>query len=283
MKRKILSILLLLVLVLNVTACGNKKKLNEIINKFNESETVKTYKEYGYEMTAALTDDKITITSVISEDKTTVDFKIEGNIISNDSISEDDLMATLLLIDSVGQASGYKEDELLENLNAFPDEIEKYTLKNEGLEIVLGEEKISLKIDISKKIPLIDMDNFYLKTDDFEIISEIVSNKETGNQTGKAGNIAYDVNVGKDSTTILIGQDKELSVSAYKSIVSAIEVIYGKDAAEHFQEVYPKFVDEKTTVEKYTIETDYKVEEDEETIFKDTKVVLVTIKNKTKK
>ena len=278
MKKKILSILLLLILILSVTACGSNK-LDKIVKKFNDCEIVKTYGEYGYELKASSSKDTITISSAFGETKSNLEFKLEGNILSNESVSSDDLIMALMLIDSIGQTYGYKEGELSQNINIFADEIQKYTLDKEGIELVLGDNEVSIKIDLSKKIPLIDINKFYLKTDDFGIISEIIGDNETGNQTGKTGNIAYDVFIGEEESTIKIGQEEKLSDSAYKSIISALEVMYGEDVAKHFQEIYPEFVEGKTTIEAFTIETNYQFEDQDESVFKDTKVVLVTINN----
>ena len=280
MKNKILSILLFSAILMCVTACGSNNKLDNIVKKFNNCETVKMYNEYGYDLKASSTKDTITISSTMGETKSKIEFKLEGDILSNENISNDDLIMTLMLIDSIGQTYGYKEGQLSQNMNAFPDEIQRYTLDKEGIELVLGDEESSLKIDLSKKIPLIDMDKFYLTTDYLDFVSEIIADNETGNQSGKAGNIAYDVFIGDEESTIKIGQDEKLSDSAYKSILSALEVMYGEDVAKHFQEIYPKFVIEKTTVEAFTIETNYTFEDQDESVFKDTKVVLVTINNK---
>lgn len=279
MKKKILSILLLLVFVMGVTACRKNNRLDKIVKKFNNCETVKSYKDYGYDLKASSTKDKLVISSTIGETETKVEFNLEGNILSNENLSNNDIMQTLILIDSIGQTYGYKEGQLSQNINAFPDEIGKYTLDKEGFEFVIDDEKISLKIDISKKIPLIDMDKFYLTTDKLDIISQIIADKKNGNQSGKIGNIAYDVFIGDEENTIKIGQDEKLSDSAYKSILTALEVMYGEDVSKHFQEIYPKFVDGKKTVEAFTIETNYKFEDQDESAFKDTKVVLVTIDN----
>ena len=277
--KKIISILILLIVTLSITACRQVNALDKIVNKFNNSDTVKSYKDYGFIIKASSNKDVLTISKDMNGTKSTIKFKLEDNILSNENISNEDLMTALLLLDSVGQTYGYKDGELAKNLNAFPDEIKKYTLNKEGLEFISSDEKSSLKIDISKKIPLIDMDNFYLKTNDFDIIKQILADNEHGNQSGKSGNIAYDVFIGDGESTIQIGQENKLSDSAYKSILSALEVIYGKRVANHFQEIYPKFVDGKKTIDAFTIETNYKVEDQEESVFKDTKIVLVTINN----
>ena len=43
----------------------------------------------------------------------------------------------------------------------FSEEFEKYSINKEGLELVLNDDKVSIKVNLSKKIPLISMDNFY--------------------------------------------------------------------------------------------------------------------------
>ena len=279
MKKRLLSLVLLLAIIVGVTACGSNNKLDEIAKKINNCESVKDYKEYGYEINATTTKDTLTITSKTEDTKTKVEFKLEGNVLSNEKISTDNIIATLLVIDGVGQTYGYKDGELAQNINTFTEDFKKYTLDKEGLELVIGD-NISLKMDISKKVPLLDMNKFYLSSDDLDIISELVSDKENGNQSGKVGNIAYDIFIGDEERTIQIGQDEKLSDSAYKSIITALEVMYGENTAKQFQELYPKFVDKKTTVGAFTIEKNYKIEDKDDSVFKDTEIVLVTINNK---
>lgn len=274
-----LIVLCALVVLFIILGCGGNNKLDKIVEKFNNCETVKTYKEYGYDLLASKSKDTLIVSSTTGDAKSTVEFKLNGDILSNENLSEEDMMVALLVIDSVGQTMGYKDGELAKNMNAFSDEIKAYTLEKEGFELKSDGNKNSLRIDLSKKIPLISMDNFYLKTDDFDIIKDIIADNETGNQSGKDGNIAYDVFVGDEENTIKIGQEGKLSDSAYKSILSALEVMYGKETANHFQELYPKFVDGTKTVDRFTIETNYTFEDQNESVFKDTKVVLVTIKN----
>ena len=103
MNKKILGIILLLVLVMCTTACGNKSKLNKIVDNFNNSETVKSYKEYGYKINASSSKNSIIIDSEFEENKRQVEFKLDGNILSNENIPIEDLMTTLILVNAVGQ------------------------------------------------------------------------------------------------------------------------------------------------------------------------------------
>lgn len=265
--------------ILTITGCNSNSKLDEIAKKINNCETVKNYKQYDYDIKATVKKDTLTISTTVGEEKSTVDFQLDGDILSNENLSVNDLMATLLVINGIGQTYGYKDGELSLNLNTFTDEFKQYTLENEGLELIIGDDNVSFKIDLSKKVPLIDMNQFYLKEEHLDMISEFLSEGEHGNQSGKIGNIAYDIMLGEEESTIQIGQDEKLSNSAYQSILTALEVMYGEDVAKHFQEIYPEFKDGKTTVEAFTIDTNYSMKDLDDSIFKGTKIVTITIQN----
>ena len=279
MKRKILNIIGLLLIVLCVTACGTNSKLSKIAKYFNESDTVKSYKEYGYELKATAKKDTLTITSKMDDNTTTTVFTLKDNILQNTKLQDEEILTTLLVIDSIGQLQGYEKGKLSQSFNAFPDKVKEYTLENEGIELVFDENKKSLKIDLTKKVPLIDMNEYYIQPEIFDYIEEIKKNNEPGNQNGRSGNIAYDISLDKDINTIEIGQEEELSTSAYKSILSALEVMYSKEVANHFKEIYPEFVNGKKTIEAFTIDTNYKRDDQENSVFKDTKEVFITIDN----
>ena len=280
--KKLLYAVVLLALVVGIAGCGSKTTkvtLADIAEKFNNSKTIKSYKEFGYEITATANNNELVITSKMGDENSSVSYKFENNILSNEKVSEEDLITALILIDSVGQAHGYKDGELADNLNAFPEDIIKYTVEKEGLEIKTGDETNSIKIDISKKIPLKDMAGFYLKTDDFDMIADIVENETSGNQTGKVAKIGYDVRVDEEESYIYIGETDKLTESAYKSVLSALEVMYGKKAVDYFKQNYPAFKDGKTEFEGFIVDTNYQKEDQDESVFKGMKIVAVTINN----
>ena len=285
MKKKLLVGLFAVIMCFALIGCekANKISLDDIAKNFNNSEIVKSYKNYGYNIEATVSGNKLTITTELAGEKSSVVYTLDGNILGNESLSDMDILTAAFLIDSVGQLQGYKEGELVENLNAFADEIENYTLEKEGFELKQGNNKNSLKIDLTKKIPLKDMSNFYLKTSDFDMIKQFVDEKNVGNQNGKNAKLAYDVAVHEEDSEIIIGETDKLTDSAYKSILSALEVIYGKDVVNKFKTAYPSFKEEKTTVDGFTIDTNYKVENQDDSVFKGMKVVSVTVDNKTVK
>ena len=285
MKKRLFISLLLIVSLFMIVGCKKEENmftLEELAKKYNESETVKAYKEYGFDMGATVDGNKIITTMKSDEETTSATYTLSGNILSNEKLSDEDLMSAIVLIDCIGELQGYKKGELAENLNAFTDDFKKYTLEAEGFELKQAENNNSLKIDISKKIPLIDISKFYLTPSEFDMIKEFTEEKTVGNQSGIAATLAYDVVVGEDENEIYIGEKDKLTDSAYKSILSALEVMYGTEVVNKFKSVYPSFKDEKVSSDGFTIETNYKIEdeEQEESMFKDMKIVFVKINNK---
>lgn len=276
----ILVLVLVSVICFIVFGCRKETEVDKIVKYFNDSKAVKTYKEYGYTIEATSKKDKIVVKIDNNGEVSIVTYYVNGTVIGYDKLKNEDLLTAAVLIDSVGQLQGYKDGEISENLNAFPDETDNYTVSNEGLEIVdNGNDTYSVKVDYAKKIPLIDLSNFYLKPEQFEMIKEIVSEKSNGNETGKIAKLAYNIEVGEEFSYIYMGERDKLTESAYKSILSALEVMYGTDTVNKFKEAYPNFTDEKKTVGAFTIDANYQMEDASESVFKDTKIVLVTIDN----
>lgn len=281
MKRRFIYVLVFLMMISILIGCSKKNEdLVKIVDMFNSSDTVKTYKGYGYDLKATTSDNEIVVTYKFGETNSSVTFKLEGNILSNEALKDEDLMVTALLIDSVAQVNGYKEGELIDNFNAFPDEVSKYTIDKEGYELKTNGNTSSFKMDITRQVPLIDLSGFYLKPSQFDMIAEIVSENSVGNETGAVSKLSYDIVIRDDKSEIYIGEKEKLTDSAYKSILSALQVMYGPEVVENFKSLYPSFKSEKTTVGAFTIETNYKMEDEEEgSIFNGRKVVLVTIDN----
>ena len=51
--------------------------------------------------------------------------------------------------------------------------------------------------------------------------------------------MSYNVSLGEEENEIVIGEVDKLTKSAYKSVVSALEVMYGKEVVKYFQTKYP--------------------------------------------
>jgi len=288
MKKKILSIIVFLVLVLvtvlETSVFATTNTLEKIAKTFNESSIVKSYGELlSCEYSAVVDESEPNVLSVsISREKgiSTVSYELEGSILSYEHLVDDNIFTAFFLADSIGQVNGYEDGELLNNFNMFTDEIYEYTVEDEGFEIKENGSYYSVKMDIDKKVPLIDESKFYLKPYDFDVIKQFVEEGSRGNQCGRKSKLAYDVILNEDINRIYIGEKDELTDSAYKSILSAIEVMYGDEVVEYFKTKYTEFEDGITVLDGFEVDSSVESEVEDIPMFDDMKVALVTFDNK---
>ncbi len=125
----------------------------------------------------------------------------------------------------------------------------------------------------------IDPSDIYLRTRDFDILKGLIDSGEYGNQSGIKSNLAFDVIVEKEQNYIYMGESGENTDSSYKSILSAIEVMYGKKAVEYFETIYPGFDEGTCILDGFSIYLDYEVDLEESPIFSENNVVEVIIDN----
>ncbi len=286
MKKKILLVSIFLTFIIiallqtNVFAATHT--LDEIAEKFNNCSSVKSYQSYGYEYTATVNKEEPNTLYITSKnpknESSTVSYELNGSILSYEHLVQENLFSAMILADCVGQVNGYKDGELFDSLNS--EEIHKYTVKKEGFEIKENGSYYSIKMDINKKIPLVDFSNFYLKPDDFSTIKEFIDAGEKGNQNGKRIKMVYDLILGDDENYIYIGEEEKTTKSTYKSILSALEVMYGEKVVKYFKSIYPDFSEGNVEVDGFSVDTDVEMDSEEHPIFEGTKVVLVTIDNK---
>lgn len=282
MKKRLVLGLLVFIALFMFTGCEKKFKpltLEKVAEGFNNSETVIKYKEYGFELKATAGDNEFLVTSKMGDETSTITYKLVDNVLVKEDVQTSELVATAVLIDAIGVLEGYEVGEVTSNMNAFPEEYQNYTVSKDGFELVDNGDTSSFKISLNKKIKLIDLSNFYLKPEQFEMIKEIVDEKSTGNETGKIAKLAYNIEVRDDESYIYIGETKKLTQSAYKSILSALEVMYGKDIADKFEVAYPKFKKGIKKTGTFTIDSNYQMSSQDDSIFSGMKIVLVTIDN----
>lgn len=139
---------------------------------------------------------------------------------------------TKILIDSLGQLHGYSEGEMLPTLNS--DKIVDYTLENEGLMMSLSDSnELSVKVDISKKIPLLDLSDEYIEIEDLLEYKEYIVGDGVVNLY--KGNLYFNKTTQNNNNVLLIFENNSLTDSSYKSILSAIEVMFeSKNILDYF-------------------------------------------------
>ena len=271
---KLLYVLILSMLFI-VSAKAKIIMLSDIADKINESSTINEYEKLlSLEIDATASEETLTVSLKFGEEKYTFNYNLNGSTLECDEHTEEDFFVSYFVVDAINQVHGSKDGEFLENVNLFADEIEKYTLEKEGFELNEDNGSYIAKMNILKEIPLVDLSEFYFKPEEFEFIKKIIEDEEVGNQTGANAIMAYDVVIGSDTDKIVIGEKGGLTDRSYKSILSALEVMYGKKALEDFKEVYPSFDEGNYVLDGYEIMLE---EEIEEYLFQDKVNVVVTV------
>ena len=256
--KKTVAFLLVCLMSLSFSACkGNdttpndnttqapKITLGQIADKFNSSETVLEQKELGQITTATVEGNEIIITTVMeSFDTLEVKFNLSGNILSAE-IDLPHAFQAIILVDCIGQLHGYSDGETYSTQNA--DEFESYTLEKEGVEMEdIDDERSTIRIDITKKFPLVDFSSVFIEVSDLQDKKKYISGGGSGQES--KGNIIFFYKDGQkdgydnEVTTLVIGDKDKLTENAYKSLLSILEVMFeGKEVVNYFKSQYQGF------------------------------------------
>ena len=155
--KKVYGLLLTLLLLGSINTYAQTPTLQQIAESFNNSTEIEKYKEPSVTYNATVDDEnQIVISSSVGTAIAAYGFPVNGTIMSADirsgsNVSNDDIEKAViwyLLVDSVGKLHGYEYGDLLKLFNS--DDIEKYTLENQGYEMKrISEEKYECKLDIN--------------------------------------------------------------------------------------------------------------------------------------
>lgn len=173
---KIVKILLITLMLISITTnvFSATLTLNQIADKLKTSNPMAEHLKENYDSTvnANVTDNKITLeqtNSPFSDGKTIqTEFILEDNILSskiekNSQESTTTYMLKLslawMLIDCIGQLNGYEKEAFYKTLKGTGDKYKDYKLDKEGLEINILSSSTEIKIDLSKKIPLLEIED----------------------------------------------------------------------------------------------------------------------------
>ena len=252
----------------DVRLLAETPSLQQIVDKFNNNIGVKKNNVLrGKKWEAVVEDNNIVIYLDPEDSSINLIYSYDGNILLSiipKELESEGILATNYLIDSIGQFHGYSEGEI-----NWPLIYGKATtLENEGYEITKSfDGKLIVKIDVSKKIPLPDSSDVYIKVEDLEIFKELIEgdgfaslNKENiyFNKSGKDGD-----------NTLIVAEKNELTENSYKSILSIIEVMFNsKDVVDYFKNNYPSVSSNKEFT-GFKIEVNPTKSDFEESLFPD--------------
>ena len=242
--KKIFVSLLVVVLMGTTNVYAETPTLEQIATKFNNNSTVRNYAELGTTIAATASDNALTIVATSDEDSETYVYNLNGTILSTNIQGEDRVFAGLLvsaiLTNVVGEFHGYEENELTPTINS--DEINNYTVENEGIEVKeTAKDAYSFKLDISKKIPLIDVSDVYFTVEDIEESAEYISGD--GFAENSKGNVWFHKSGYDGNNKILVAEKNSLTNNSYRTVLSILTVMFeSSDAADYFTRNYSGIV-----------------------------------------
>lgn len=243
MMKKIISVIFIFIVFIAMfifkSVYAVTPTLDEIANKFNNCNTVKEYANLGSEWKASSNGNKLTVMATANSTTTNFEYTLSGSILSANFSGDDafsGLAVTIVLTDCIGQLHGYSDGELFTTLNS--DKIANYTVENEGFEAKeITDKNYQIKIDTSKKIPLIDVSDVYIEVSDLQDLKSYISGD--GFAEKSKGNIWFNKSGYGGENTLLIAEKDNLTENTYKSILSIIEVMFDSSkASDYFKTNY---------------------------------------------
>lgn len=243
-----LIIVVLLFIQLNVHA--EIPTLEQISLSFNNSPTVQEYAQYGTIWKAEKNGEKIIITcSSTGSPTVNYEYLLNGNILSsNITGTEDEILKQIIiatiLTDSIGKLHGYDYEETYSTLNS--EQMMTYNVEEQGFEIkAISTNSFQVKIDISKKLQLLDFSDTYIKVSDLENLKNYISGD--GSAEKRVGNVWFNKSGSNGKNVVLIAEKDNLTTNSYNSLLSILEVMFNStDVVKYFKgNYYPVFIGDK--------------------------------------
>ena len=236
--KKIISGIFIFIVFVSMFICKSvyavTPTLDEIANKFNNCNTVKKYVNLGSVWKATSNGNKLTVSATANSTTTNFEYTLSGSILSANFSGDDafsGLAVTIVLTDCIGQLHGYSDGELFTTLNS--DKIANYTVENEGFEVKeITDKNYQIKIDTSKKIPLIDVSDVYIEVSDLQDLKSYISGD--GSAWNSKGNIWFNKSGYDGENTLLVAEKNNITENTYKSILSIIEVMFDSNKASNY-------------------------------------------------
>lgn len=255
MKKFIKYFIFIVIISVSTTVNAAIITIDEVVDKFHNSTMAKTSPN---ELRVTYTDTHFFISEILEGPDKHVTFTRTENILSitidnNDTESVAKLPKVVNLIDVVGQLHGYKEGELANTFNS--NKISDYTLSKEGLEVTTQSTgRQIIKLDITKKVPLIEYKNLSFEKDDFTKNKEDIA--KTGSYTGTKGNLYLAKTFTNNQYKITIGERFALTKCSYNSLLAILEIIFEDNEVvlAYFKKYYPEITSENKSFSGISIE-----------------------------
>ena len=243
--KKIISIIIIFIMFFALWTMVNRVyasvTIEQVVDNFNKCKMIEDFKKYNGDVKAEFNNSNIIIDVFMQGEKIEVKYPVDGNIIfiEGDTTNEYDFLKVYMgavLIECIGQLHGYEAGELTKTVNS--EKVEKYTLENEGYKVEkISDTEVKIKIDVSKKIPLVDFSDVYIKVEDLDFLKEYIYGN--GSAETSKGNVWFNKSGSNGEYTLLIAEKNKLTENTYKSLLSIIEVMFSDkmniNAVEYFK------------------------------------------------
>lgn len=171
---KILLFVILIITVLTNNVLAATLTLMQIADKMKTSNPMAEHMmdNYNATITAEVENDKIIIeevnSSLVDEQTLHVEFVLQGNILSTNIekntqgssiVYMSKLSLAWMLIDCIGQLNGYEKEEFYKTIKGTGENYKNYKIDKEGLEINTVNNITEIKIDLSKKVPIVEIED----------------------------------------------------------------------------------------------------------------------------
>lgn len=228
---------------------GNSADANEKLVALSEAflnlDTVKGFLEYdGYVAEANVEGDTLKVAMGLSDSVTETSFTLDGDILTMDGgMTADQIYTAICMATAKAVMDG--TDETTATAALTHNSALDMTLEDNG--ILLDVDGEVFQMDLSKPATLMDMSDVYITLEDLGERDE-----DFTSYMGHVGLVGYYMNISDTSDTIIcVAEPGELTERSYKSLITLVEFVYGKDAADEFAANYP--VIGEASFDNYTV------------------------------
>jgi len=244
--------------------------LEQIAEKFKTATTPKSYIDFSLPFSVEIEKQSLIIQANEKEYKYNLDNSILSITLPKDNM--DGIMMTFALIDSIEQLHGYEDGQIIQKLLNITEMLE-YKI-DRGIEIVYSENNITIKVDINKRLELIDFSNYYIETKDLANVADFI--KGEGCIQKNKGYVILHKCGSNEEAIITIGEKDSLTNNTYKTLLSVVEIIFGAEEKNNFASVFPKI--ENKTHERYNLIIDPQLDEDLSVVFPHSNYKIIQLK-----
>lgn len=172
--QKVVPFIILIIFCMTSNVLSATITMEQLVDKMNTSNPMAEHLEKYYKatVTAEAENGKLIVkqtTAKVSGDETMqIEFSLNDNILSttiennreeSSTVYMSKLSLAWMLIDCIGQINGYEKEEFYKTIKGTGENYKNYKLDKEGLEITEINDKTEIKIDLSKKIPKVEIDD----------------------------------------------------------------------------------------------------------------------------